>query len=76
MSTSMQTLNFLHLIHQKYKMSYSVMGKMLGVNRMSVYRRLNLSQISPAQEFRIKKAIAVWLSDFQKEFLSSYKKPL
>lgn len=71
----MATLNLIHLLHsgEQYKFTYSQLGKILKVNRMSVYRWLNASQISPTVEFRIKKAYAMWLSQAQKDFLSSYK---
>lgn len=67
------TLNFLHLMHIKYGLSYSALGKILKVHKMTIYRFLNADRLTPATEFRIKKNIALWLSEFQKDFLDSYR---
>lgn len=68
------TLNFLHLLQKKYKLSLTQIGKILKIDRMTVYTYLRKDRLSSFQEYKIKKNIALWIQEFQEDFLQSYKK--
>ena len=67
------TLNFLHLLEQKYWLKYAQIGKILGVHKMTVYRYMKKDQLTTEQDFKIKKKLALWITDLQLDFIKTYK---
>lgn len=67
-----ETLNFLHLLHKEHWFSYPQIWKIIGTDKMTVYRYMKMWGLSMSQDYKIKRWIASYLTKLQNDFLKSY----